>query len=209
MSLLENTPDVTQMSDEEVLALSLKHPACFKVIVERYQPGFLRTAGRVLRDDEEAKDAVQDAMIRIYRNGEKFRSVPGATFKSWAYRILMNVSINRYNKRKRLNARFVSVDTEVYEGSVAREEGKASERVGLRHEVAGLMERIPENFRAVLTKYYLEEKSQQEIAEEEGTTVASVKMRLFRARRQAKNMVEEQEKKSNVWIPSASYTTRV
>lgn len=209
ISFLSSSKDefLKNLPDEEVLKRSEKHPNLFGVIVDRYQDSFRRTAFRVLRDGEEVEDAVQEAFIKIYKNASKYEPMPGASFKSWAFRILMNVSINRYNKRKKDRSRFVSVDAEIFENSLAREDANLGNRLGARYLTEELMAKIPENFRSVLGKYYVEEKSQQEIAEEEGNTVASIKMRLFRARKIFQKVAKEKEEKTKSWINLTKETT--
>ena len=207
-SLLSKTAeDPANLSDEKILKRSEKHPNLFGLIVDRYEDSFRRTSFRVLRDQEEVEDAVQEAFIKIYKNASKFEPMPGASFKSWAFRILMNVSINRYNKRKRDRSRFVSVDSEVFENSLAREDANMYNRLGARYLTEELMKKIPEAFQSVIDKYYIKEKSQQEIAEEEGSTVASIKMRLFRARKIFQKVAREKEEKTKLWMNLSKETT--
>jgi|SRR3989344_531150 len=207
-SLLSKTAeDPANLSDEKILKRSEKHPNLFGLIVDRYEDSFRRTSFRVLRDQEEVEDAVQEAFIKIYKNASKFEPMPGASFKSWAFRILMNVSINRYNKRKRDRSRFVSVDSEVFENSLAREDANMDNRLGARYLTEELMKKIPEAFQSVIDKYYIKEKSQQEIAEEEGSTVASIKMRLFRARKIFQKVAREKEEKTKLWMNLSKETT--
>ena len=191
------TEEPQEYKDEELLTRSLGNPAYFKLIVEKYQAPCLRTAFRVVKNREDAEDVVQDAMVRIYRNAEKFKTVEGATFKSWAYRILINTSINVYNKRKRERVAVVSVDSEVYENTIAAHDEDIEYRVHVKHLVETSLAMVPEHLRSVLKKYYLEEKSQNEIAKEEGSTVSSVKMKLFRARKYFKRIVEENKNNKN------------
>lgn len=208
MSFFGPSDKLVSLTDAELLARSEKHPTLFKALVDRYQPPFLRTAYRVLRDRDETEDAVQEAFIRIYRNANKFKQVEGASFKSWAYRILMNVSINRYNKRKREQSRTVSVDSEIFENSLAKEDSNLENRFGAKYLTEELLTKIPEAFRSVIGKYYVEEKSQQEIADEENSTVASVKMRLFRARKQFQKVAKEKEEKTKLWMNQSSETIK-
>lgn len=56
-----------------------------------------------------------------------------------------------------------------------------------------VLPRLPGHLQGVLKKYYLEDKSQKQIAEEEGISMASIKMRLFRAKRLFKKVVEQNQ----------------
>ena len=107
MSLLEpisaarEDGGVADCSDEELLARSERHPSLFAAIVERYQAAFLRKASQVVGDQEEARDVVQETFVKIYRYAGRFEKQEGASFSSWAYKILMNTSFTHYQKRKR------------------------------------------------------------------------------------------------------------
>ena len=78
------------MDDVEILQESISQPTAFALIVDRYQSAFLKKAGYILRNDDEAEDAVQDTFVKIYANANKFVEREGASFSSWAYKILLN-----------------------------------------------------------------------------------------------------------------------
>ena len=58
--------------DEEILWASQKDPSIFAILVDKYQAAFLRAAGRIIKNNEEAEDIVQDSLVKIYRNAKKF-----------------------------------------------------------------------------------------------------------------------------------------
>lgn len=99
--------------DEEILALSLAQPSVFETLVDRYQNDFLRAAFKVVKSKEEAEDIVQELFTKIYLNAGKFRNVEGASFRSWAYKIVFNTSLNHYKKLKRAreSIKYVEADT--------------------------------------------------------------------------------------------------
>src|SRR4051812_11774825 len=90
-----------ERSDEEVLLLSISHPSLFAVLVHKYEEAFLRKARSIVRDEEAAEDIVQETFTKIYLNAKKFKTVEGATFSSWGYRILINTALTHYARRKR------------------------------------------------------------------------------------------------------------
>ena len=67
--------------------------AAFRVLVERYQGRAYRLALRVLRDEDQAQDAVQDAFLKVYGSLDRFEGRSG--FYTWLYRIVMNLCIDR------------------------------------------------------------------------------------------------------------------
>ena len=74
-----------ELSDVEVLALSRTSPEHFAILVTRYEAPLMRRARAILRSDEEAEEAVQDAFTRIYLYADRYQAQEGATFSSWAY----------------------------------------------------------------------------------------------------------------------------
>jgi RNA polymerase sigma-70 factor (ECF subfamily) len=89
------------MDDVKILQESINRPAAFALIVDRYQSAFLKKAGYILRNEDEAEDAVQDTFVKIYANANRFAAQEGASFSSWAYKILLNTCYSRYKKLKR------------------------------------------------------------------------------------------------------------
>lgn len=183
----------TQQSykDEEILALSLERPSLFEVLVDRYKDPFLRTAQKIVKQKEEAEDIVQESFTKIYFNAKKFRKVEGASFKSWAYKILINISLTHYKKLKKERGIFERVDLSIEESFIPAENIGAETETDIKKVVSDVLETVPLHLKNVLNKYYLEDKSQKDIAQEEGVSLATIKMRLFRARQAFKKSINE------------------
>lgn len=167
--------------DEEILVHSLENPHLFEVLVQKYQPGFLRTAFRVLNNHEEAEDAVQDAFVKIYFNAKKFKKQEGIEFKSWAYRILFNTALTRYRKAKRFKT-----DAEYNDALLAVEDKNYDEDFKKRKErdlIESVFRQMPEDLSAILRQHYLEDMPYVEISASNSMTIGAIKMKLFRARK--------------------------
>src|SRR5665647_3299840 len=102
------------MSDEQLLAASTRHPSLFVLLVRKYEEAFLRKAMGIVHEREEAEDIVQEAFTKIYLNAAKFKTVEGASFSSWGYRILINTALTHYAKRKREGGRVVELEPEIW-----------------------------------------------------------------------------------------------
>ena len=168
--------------DEVVLHESRERPALFSILIDRYQPSFLRLAMRVVRERTEAEDVVQDAFLKIYRYAARFKRGQDRKFSSWAYKIVLNTAITHYHKlRKRewllpedTEPNLEEAHTRFREAALDRE----TEEV-----VRSVLEAMPEDLGALLRTYYLEDKSYRAIAADNGMTIGALKMKLFRARR--------------------------
>ncbi len=80
----------------------------FRAIVERYQGRLFRLAQRVLRDEEQARDAVQEAFLKIYRSLDRFEG--RSSLYTWMYRLVMNQCLDL--KRRDRSDRFVELEEE-------------------------------------------------------------------------------------------------
>jgi len=186
--------------DEEVLALSLAKPSVFEMLVDRYQNDFLRAAFKVVKSKEEAEDIVQESFTKIYLNANKFRNIEGASFRSWAYKIVLNTSFNHYKKLKRTRESVISIDQDFYEGIADVKNGDLEMEADMKACISQVLSQLPVHLQGVLKKFYLEDKSQKQIAEEEGVSTVAVKMRLFRAKRMFKKIIEQNNQLCTIMI---------
>lgn len=170
------------MKDEEILRASLKEPAVFEILVEKYHEPLMRAAWRVVRGREEAEDIVQEAFVKMYRNADKFEKLEGIEFKSWAYKVTINTAITHYRKLKR--GEFLAEDPAMFqEPDVEPVDTRFSLAADAKTMVASLLEKMPEHLGKVLKSYYIEDKSYKTIAHEEKISIPTLKMRLFRAKK--------------------------
>ena len=187
----DNNGNAEALQDEELLSESLKNPSLFGVLVERYQDAFIRAAGRVVNQKEEAEDIVQEAFTKIYLNAGKFQKQEGASFKSWAYKIVLNTAFTHYRKLQKHRERGVE-----FEDPFIVEQVLASqvEEIPIdRHVIMAAMEELPQDLRSLLTMHYLDDLAYKDIAKKNKTTVSAIKMKLFRARAAFKKVLEAHE----------------
>lgn len=184
----ENAPNYEALTDEALLVESLIHPKAFEVIVKRYQAAFLRKAQAVLHDDRDSEDAVADTFVKIYLNAKRFVPREGASFSSWAYRILMNTSLSRHRAR----AARERVEAPLLDAEFADNLAPADvdfERQTLVTDVRSALAKLPQHFSRILTYFYIEGRPQREIARLEGLSLAAVKTRIHRAKQEFRDTV--------------------
>lgn len=174
------TDAASNLPDEEVLFRACKEPWLFAVLLDRYQDPFLRKARGILRNEQDAEEVVQDAFTKIYQHADRFVPQAGASFSSWAYKILMNTAFTRYQQCVRNGQRMASLDPEFEQmlGERKHHVGFADERDAIDRVLA----RLPGHFARVLQLHYLERWSHKDIADETGETVGTVKTRIHRAK---------------------------
>ena len=178
-----------EMTDEQVLAASLSHPELFARLVRKFEEPFLRKALSILRQEEEAEDVVQETFTKIYLNAGKFKKQEGASFSSWGYRILINTALTHYAKRKRENGREVGLDEEIW-ALIPDRNLKQFEKTELQDLVASVLTRMPGPLAHALGMFFLEGKTQEEIAKAEGLSVVAIKTRVHRAKKEFRKIYE-------------------
>ncbi len=151
--------NISKISDEEIVEIVRStNKELYKEIITRYEQKLLRYAMRLVNDFEKSQDIVQDTFIKSFINLNSFNTKQ--KFSSWIYRITHNISINVLKKEKRLVRAplFLSLQkaSENLEESIVKEE--------LISNVKNCLKNIPTMYRDVLTLYFLEEKSYEEIS---------------------------------------------
>ena len=164
--------------------------AAFRVLVERYQGRAYRLALRVLRDEDQAQDAVQDAFLKAYGSLDRFEGRSG--FYTWLYRIVMNQCLDR--KRRDRSDREVEWSEDLSAAVAGHPEGPSAdpgqsgphaeaERSELRAVVARAIQALPEDARRTVQLREIDGLSYKEIAETLGIPKGTVMSRLHYARR--------------------------
>ena len=160
------------------------------MLVERYQGRAFGLALRVLRDEEQARDVVQDAFLKAYGALDRFEG--RSSFYTWLHRIVMNLCLDR--KRRERSSRRVEWSEEVEreieadpETPETPEPALALERAELRAQLAQAIAVLPEDARRTLELREIEGLSYQEIAECLGVPKGTVMSRLHYARRRVRS----------------------
>ncbi len=180
---------IKTLTDEVLLARVQREPWLFTEILTRYQTAFLRKTKTIIFNEQDAEEVVQDAFTKIYMNAHRFEVREGAKFSSWAYTILVNTALTRYQKCVKEGKRTLLLDPEymelmgeMKEHSAFNQDTDAIERI---------LSKLPGHFARVLRLHYLEHWSHKDIADETGETVGAVKARIHRAkaefRKEARN----------------------
>jgi RNA polymerase sigma-70 factor (ECF subfamily) len=158
----------------------------FDELVNRYQEKVYRLSFKILRHEEDAAEALQDAFLSAYRGLKNFKAQ--STFSTWLYRITTNASLMKYRKRRddHVSLEQSQSANEDAEPLALQDWSTQPLEELLDAETRDVMtlgiERLPEDLRTVFLLRDVQEKSNVEVAGELGLTVAAVKSRLHRAR---------------------------
>jgi len=175
-----STENPRDLSDEDILIRARVEPWLFALLVERYESAFVRKVRAIIRDQRDVEEVVQDAFVKIYVKAESFVPQPGASFSSWAYRILLNTAFTRYQKLRKEGERFLAADPEFME-FVAIEESLTVVNMD-RDAIERVLARLPGGLAHVLRLHYLERWSHRDIGESLGENEGTIKARIHRAK---------------------------
>jgi RNA polymerase sigma-70 factor (ECF subfamily) len=158
----------------------------FDELVNRYRDRVYRLAFRILRHEEDAAEALQDAFLSAFRGIKKFKAE--STFSTWLYRVATNAALMRYRRRREPHLSLEQSQSsnpdaeplEVPDWSAQPLEELLDQET--REVMEAGMARLPEDLRTVFALRDIEGMSNAEVAEVLEISVPAVKSRLHRAR---------------------------
>jgi RNA polymerase sigma-70 factor (ECF subfamily) len=184
-------------SDAELVArLQRGDDAAFELMVRRHGGRLLAVARRLLGDDADAQDAVQDAFIRAFKAIGSFEA--RSQLSTWLHRILVNTALMKLRERRRRPTGSIDelLPTYAEDGHQAVPARDWSDALLERKETAGIVreaiDRLPDQYREVLVLRDIEDHDTSETAELLGTTPNAVKVRLHRARQALRTLLDQE-----------------
>lgn len=161
----------------------------FVVLVDRYKHMVFLLALQMLKNREEAEEVSQDSFVKIYRSLKKFKG--DSKFSTWVYRITYNSCLDRLKTYKR-SAKIVAID-EFTEGQIKNLETAFDlmERADRQKAVKDCLLRLTTDDRILITLFYYEELSLEEISKIIGMDRNNVKVKLFRARKRLATIMKQ------------------
>lgn len=181
---------MSSQSDEEIAQrVQAGDTESFGTLVERYEGKLTRYAKRFLLYNEEAEDIVQDVFMKAYTNIQSFDAA--RAFSPWIYRIAHNEFINAIKKRGKEAIPFFDPDT-LFPHPVAKETADGTARTAeMRRMVEAGLAKLDVKYREPLVLYYFEEMDYREIADVLRIPVATVGVRLLRAKEALKRLMPQ------------------
>lgn len=169
--------------------LRRRDDGAFEQMVRQHGPRLLAVARRLLRNEEDARDALQQAFLSAFKGLPDFNGQ--SQLATWLHRIVVNVSLMRLRTRARRPEDSIEEMLPAFleDGHQASPERRcfapADElmvHAELRAQVRAAVDRLPDSYRTVLLLRDIEELDTEETARQLGTTTTAVKTRLHRAR---------------------------
>lgn len=145
-------------------------------LINQHKQGMYRLALSMLYQQADAEDAVSEAVLKAYENRSSLRKPE--RFKSWIMQITANEARRIYNKNKRVDYVEHMEDLSVFHEDQ-------------HHELWDAVISLEKEHREVVILYYYEQLKLKEIAKVLHVAEGTVKSRLFRAKKQLKEIVIE------------------
>jgi RNA polymerase sigma-70 factor, ECF subfamily len=180
---------MTETNEAELIARILGgEKELFHELIRPYERMVYLTVFSILKNEADAEDGVQEAVISVYRHLSSFRG--DAKFSTWLTTIAINEGRKRLRKAKSAAEESIDEEMEGHGGDYTpapltdwREIPlEALERKELREALRAAVAELPDIYRQVFTLRDLEELNVEETAQALGTTANVVKVRLHRAR---------------------------
>jgi len=161
----------------------------FAVLVDRYKDLVYTLAMRMVKNKEEAEEVSQDTFIKAYKSLNRFKG--DSKFSTWIYRVAYNTCLDRLKKNKR-QQQTVTIDE--YTEHQVKTIDNALDRIETQEKqqaIKDCLELLPSEDSFLLTLYYFEELSLDEISKIVGLKPNNVKVKIFRSRKKLATILKE------------------
>jgi RNA polymerase sigma-70 factor (ECF subfamily) len=164
-------------ADHDLMARTAQGDArAFQTLARRHGGRALALARRVLGNEAVAEDIVQEALLRVWTHAPRWR--PEAAFRTWLYRIVVNLCLNARRRPAHLP---LEAAGDVADPAAAAD---AAMETGERdHFLAAAIDALPARQRAAIVLTYQEELSNAEVAAVLDTSISGIETLLVRAKR--------------------------
>lgn len=180
------------MTDEEIVTMTLREPALFRHIIERYESPLSRYVSRLgVKEVEDQQDVLQEIFIKVYRNLNGFD--PSMKFSSWVYRIAHNEAISWYRKQNvRPEGHLIAESDEVLGLMKADEKPQEvlfDESIKVER-ITEALQKLDQKYRDVLILRYFEHLEYDEISDVLKIPIGSVGTLIHRGKGQLKKLID-------------------
>ena len=193
------------MNDAELVQqIKAGNDNAFRYLVVNHQRLVLHIVGRIVKQQQDVEDICQEVFMKVYRKIKKFRGE--SRLSTWIASIAFNTSITHLRSKNRkqevlvdenVQPEWANTDDWLVQRKVEKEEAKII--------LLQLIEKLPVQYRTVLTLFHLEEFSYKEVEEITGMPEGTIKSYLSRARKLLKDKMEKmiELEKTNIFADYA------
>jgi len=162
----------------------------FSYFIRTYQNKAFGIAIAIVKQDDDAKDIVQNSFITAYSSISKFRN--DSKFSTWFYRIVVNTALQFLAQRKRNDIKNEALELSETERTACNSVIKKMHQDDLRLLIKTTFAKIPSNQALILQLFYIDELSITEIEDITNFTQSNIKVLLHRGRTSFYDVVKKE-----------------
>jgi len=157
----------------------------FSYLVDKYKNMTYTVALKIVRNNEDAEEVAQDSFIKAYSQLHTFKG--DSKFSTWLYTIVYRNAISKIRKKKITTTNIDSFVIENHKTDFDFPQIEAIKNGEQKKYVTEAINNLPEIDAFLITLFYLNENSVEEIEKITGLTKTNVKVKIFRARKKLYN----------------------
>ncbi|MCS7204824.1 MAG: sigma-70 family RNA polymerase sigma factor [Leptospiraceae bacterium] len=182
-----------RLIDEIIQSQLLKEKSQkFEKLIKPYYNDLFAVAFSILKNQNDAKEALQEALISAYLNLHKFKK--NSSIKTWLYKIVRNKSIDH---QKRLLKKSQSLDSDIFFELITKEDIEKytfeQEQKELLESLNKMIEKLDDEEKELIMMRYYNDMSYEEISEVKKIKLGTVKSRLHHVKEKLKKMIQKQK----------------
>jgi len=175
------------LSDQEIIDSVRKgNSSDYSILVNRYKNKAFSMLKRMLKNEFESEEVLQDCFLKAYKSLANFKGE--SKFSTWFYRIVYNSALTKLSSQKRKTESEMSSVEDHFnlESTYGSNEIEITDMNEFIHE---LISKLPERYSAIITMFYLNEMSIEEISEVMGISISNTKVMLHRSRNALRDFI--------------------
>jgi RNA polymerase sigma-70 factor (ECF subfamily) len=175
------------LSDQEIIDSVRKgNSSDYSILVDRYKNKAFSMLKRMLKNEFDAEEILQDCFLKAYKSLNNFKGE--AKFSTWFYRIVYNSALTKLSSQKRrTETEMTSVEDHI--NLESEYNSNEIEKMDVNHLIHKTISKLPERYSAIITMFYLNEMTIDEISEIMGISISNVKVMLFRSRNALRDLI--------------------
>jgi RNA polymerase sigma factor (sigma-70 family) len=162
----------------------------FAVLVNQYKDLVFTLAYKMLKNREEAEEVSQDAFVKVFNSLHKFKGE--SKFSTWIYKITYNTCLDRLKKSKKENNVVYTEDFTEHQVKAIENILESIDEKERNQKIQECLLLLPSEEAFLLTLYYFDDQSIEEIAKVIDCNANNVKIKLFRSRKKLASILKEQ-----------------
>lgn len=175
------------LTDEQIIdSIKKGNKSDFSLLVDRYKDRAYSLLNRMLKNEMDAEEALQDCFMKVYHSLDNFRFE--SKFSTWLYMITYNTGLTVLASKKRQIEKEMSSIEDHYD--LGKEDNQIyAEAENVKEYTLGLVDKLPPRNALILIMFYIDDMSLKDISEVLNLSIVNVKVLLHRSRNSLRELI--------------------